>query len=220
MASDKDVNLQIGADASQANAEFERLAEQAMTSSQRIQSAFREASVQMQESMRQAHEQMSSSFNLITESAKLVQSSMIAISAIAAGGAMFKSVIESTTEYYSESAKLARVLGTTATEASTLIQVLDNIHVNTDEYTTAAKGLEKQLYKNESRLQAQGLQTRDSAGNLRPLNELMLDAVGILNQYEEGSSRNVRAIALFGKGLQDGSNLLKMNRKDAEDARR
>ena len=130
-----------------------------------------------------------------------------------------KESVADTSAYYAEAAKLGRTLGVTATEAGTLMQELDNALASTEEYTSAAKGLEKQINKNEAGLNAMGLATRDVSGHLRPLNDLMNDAIGIVNKHREGTDRNITAQQLFGKGLADGTNLLKLNADAAKDAK-
>ena len=212
--------IQIGADASQANAEFDKLAEKSLNTSQRMQSTIREASETMKASMSEATSAINSNFGMIGEAFSKFNSAMIAFGAVLAGGEAFKEAISNTSKYYAESEKLGRALGITANEAATMTQALGDIHVSTDEYSSAAKGLEKQINKNEEGLNKMGLTTRDASGHLRPLNDLMVDAIKITNDHREGTDRNVTAIQLFGKGIEDGSRLLELNTQRVEDARK
>ena len=79
---------------------------------------------------------------------------------------------------------MSRQLGISASEASTLSEAVDNVRSSTDEYVGAARGMEKLLKNNEDSLRGMGLATRDVSGNLRPLNELMLDGIKIANSYK------------------------------------
>lgn len=140
-----------------------------------------------------------------------LQSKFIAIGAVLAGGAVFKQAVSEAAAFTEESMKLGNALGISATEASTFIAALADIDVSQQEFITSAKGLTKEVKNNEDGLQAMGLQTRDAAGNLRPLNELMVDAVDVLNDYKVGTDRAIAGQALFGKGFDINGNLTKLN---------
>lgn len=144
----------------------------------------------------------------------------VLVSAFSHLSSSIKESVSETAAYYGEAAKLGRAFGTTATEAGTLMQMLDNAHVTTEEYSGAAKGLEKQINKNEVEMNKMGLTTRDATGHLRPLNDLMMDAIKITNSHREGTDRNIAATQLFGKGIADGSKILKLNAEAAEEARK
>lgn len=140
-----------------------------------------------------------------------LQSKFVAIGALLAGGAVFKEAVRQAAEASEESIKFGRALGISASEASVLREALDQGNTSQEEFLVAAKGLAKQLRENESGLQAMGLQTRDASGNLRPLNELMLDAIGLLNQYRAGTDRALAGQTMFGKGFEMTTNLADMH---------
>jgi len=140
-----------------------------------------------------------------------LQSKFIAIGALLAGGAVFKQAVTEAAAFTEESLKLGNALGISATEASTFIAARAAIDVSPQAFVTSSKGRRKDLKNNADGLQAMGLQTRDAAGNLRPLNELMVDAVDVLNGYKAGTDRALAGQALFGKGLDINGNLIKLN---------
>lgn len=137
-----------------------------------------------------------------------------------AGGAMLKASVDATQKFTAESNKLARVLGTTATEASTLNVALGDIYTDTDTYTAAASKLAKELRTNEAALQGMGLKTRDANGNLRPLKDLMMESIQVVNGYKQGIDRNIAAQQMWGKGAEEASALLKLNTEVVEAARK
>lgn len=145
---------------------------------------------------------------------------LAAASAALAGGAMLKASVDATQQFTEESNKLARVLGTTATEASALNVALGDIYTDADTFTVAARKLAKELRTNESALQAMGLQTRDSSGQLRPLNDLMMDSIKVVNSYKQGIDRNIAAQQMWGKNAEEVSKLLKLNTEVVEAARK
>ncbi len=140
-----------------------------------------------------------------------LQSKFVAIGAVLAGGAVFRQAVTEAAAFTEESMKLGNALGISATEASTFIAALADIDVSQQEFVTASKGLTKELKNNEDGLNAMGLVTRDAAGNLRPLNELMVDAVDVLNGYKAGTDRALAGQALFGRGFDINGNLIKLN---------
>lgn len=136
-----------------------------------------------------------------------LQEKFIAVGAVLAGGAVFKAAVEQAASFTEESLKLGNALGTTATEASTFLAALADIDVSQEEFVSAAKNLSKEIKNNESGLQAMGLKTRDAAGQLRPLNQLVVEAVDVLNGYKAGTDRAIAGQVMFGKGFDINSNL-------------
>lgn len=146
-----------------------------------------------------------------------VQSKFVAIGALLAGGAVFKEAIAQTAQSTEESIKLGRALNISAGEASILREALTAGNTSQEDFVAAAKGLSKELVNNESGLQAMGLATRDAAGNLRPLNDLTLDAIGVLNSYRAGTDRAIAGHTLFGKGFEMTTNLANLNKQAVAD---
>lgn len=144
---------------------------------------------------------------------KMLQERFVAIGALLAGGAIFQESVAKTVEFTEESTKLARALGMSASEASVLREALNAGNTSQEEYLGAAKGLTKQIRENESALQGMGLQTRDAAGQLRPLNDLVLEGIQVVNGYREGTDRAIAAQTMFGKGFEVSSALAEMNKE-------
>ena len=142
-----------------------------------------------------------------------LQAKFVAIGALLAGGAVFKEAVTQTTLLTEESTKLARALGISASEASVLREALIAGNTSQEEYVGAAQKLAKQVRENEDGLQAMGLKTRDAAGQLRPLNDLMLDAIGVVSGYRAGTDRAIAGQVMFGKGFEMTSNLALLNKE-------
>lgn len=136
---------------------------------------------------------------------------------IGAGMAVGAAVNEAA-EYNTEIMKLSRTLNITTAQASALSLAIGDVFGTTSEYTNAVKGLETRLRTNEKALNAMGLATRDSSGELRDQQTLMMDALEVLRGYKEGTDRSLASQAMFGKGLQASSELLALNSKGIADA--
>ena len=147
----------------------------------------------------------------------MLQSKFLAIGAVLAGGAVFKEAVAQAATFTEESIKFGRALGTSASEASILREALTAGNTSQEEFLVAAKGLSKELINNESGLQAMGLSTRDAAGNLRPLNDLVLEGIDVVNGYRAGTDRAIAAQSLFGKGFAMTSNLAELNKQAVAD---
>lgn len=163
------------------------------------------------QSMQQFGQQAGSGLGAAAGPLEALRGKFIAITAVLAGGAMFGKAISDTAKYAEESIKLGKAMGTSATDASGWIAALEDAGVSTDEFSKASKGLLKNINADEKALNEMGLATRDAAGNLRPMNDLMLDAIQLTNEHKDGTDRNIAAAQIFGKGVDGSSNLLKIN---------
>jgi hypothetical protein len=142
-----------------------------------------------------------------------LQSKFVAIGAILAGGAVFKEAVAQAVRFTEESTKLGRAMGISASQASVLREALEAGNTSQEDFVGASKGLARQIRENEDGLQAMGLKTRDAAGELRPLTDLTLEALDVLNGYRAGTDRAIAGQALFGKGFEMTSNLANMNKQ-------
>ena len=154
-----------------------------------------------------------SAFSRMTGPLGALQAKFVAIGAILAGGAVFKDAVAQTVLFTEESTKLGRALGISASEASILREALEAGNTSQDEFVGAAKGMAKQIRENETGLNAMGLSTRDAAGQLRPLTDLTMDAIGVLNGYRAGTDRALAGQVMFGKGFEMTSNLAELNKQ-------
>ena len=159
-----------------------------------------------------------------------ITSSMDAIKSAAAGllasiGAIatvnyLKNAITQTADMAESAMDFGRALGVSATEAGVYQAALDDVGTTSGEFEGAAKGLSRQLRNNEEGLNKMGLVTRDASGAFRPLNELVLDGIGILNDHKEGADRSGAAMTIFGRGIDASSKLLLLNKDVIEQNRK
>ncbi len=163
---------------------------------------------------------MTTSFERAGMAINAAMAPLIAITAILSGGAFFKSAVDSTKEFTGESIKLSRSLGISVDEASQMVVALGDIYTSTDTYLGAAQSMTRQMKTNEQSIRDMGVQTRDASGQLRPMNDIMMDSIKVLNDYKEGSDRALAAQKLFGRGAADAMQLLKMNQGVLDEAKK
>lgn len=135
----------------------------------------------------------------------------VAVGAVLAGGAVFAEAVNMAKEWNEQSVDMAAAMGITATAAGDLKAALAEENVEVSTFMTAAQKLAVNLKNNESGLQGMGLATRDAAGNLRPLNELTIEAIALTGKYKAGTDRAIAASELFGKGFEIAGDLAKIN---------
>ena len=137
---------------------------------------------------------------------------------IGAGLAAGKAV-DDAAKYGVEMQKLAKALGITTNSASVLALALGDVHSSSAEYLGAVKGLDNQVRLHEKSLNAMGLATRDSNGELRGQQDLMLDALKVLRGYKEGTDRNLASVQLFGRGVEVTSEMIALTSQTIEEAK-
>lgn len=147
----------------------------------------------------------------LPESFRAVGVAMAGALAVIGAGVAAKKFADNNAEMVESTRDFARAMGSTTNEASVMQAALDDVGASQQDYIGAAKGLQRQLRTNEDDLRRMGLATRDAAGNFRPLNDLMADAIRITNDYKAGTDRNIASQTLFGRGIDAGSRLLMVN---------
>lgn len=206
--SDEQVRTRITADANQATAEWGRLGAKVESVARSMSGALGGMVSGLQGQIKGIHAPIDA-----------MQRSLAAVAAVAAAGVGVKKLVSEAAAMTEAAMDMARALGTTTNEASAARAALEDVGATPDEFTAAAKGMSKQLKTNEADLQAMGLATRDASGNLRPMTDLMLDGIAVLNGYREGADRNIAAQTMFGKGVDTTSKLLLLSRDAFEENR-
>jgi len=158
---------------------------------------------------------MQDSLGNVTKSVDTVSNTFKAFTAVLVGAtfAALKNAVDQFAETVASTQDLSRALSITTNEVAGLEATLDDVGATTSEYTLAMRGLQRELTKGEEGLQKLGLRTRDAKGELRPMNDLMLDAIEITNQFKEGTDRSITAQEFFGRGVEGTSRLLLVSKE-------
>lgn len=150
------------------------------------------------------------SFNKMQDAVALVQKSMIALTAVIAGGKFFDDAVGKASAYNSQVSSLSKTMGISITQAAGVNVALKSIGKSSDDLTSASFKLLRQINSNEVGIKALGLQTRGADGNLRNMMDLMVDGVKVLSEYKEGADRDSVAMTMFGKSAQEVMSLQKL----------
>lgn len=157
-------------------------------------------------------------FDTLAKTAESINAAFLAIGAIFAGGKVFGEAIAETKKLAAESINLGRSLGISASEASGYATAIDEVGGTTGDFADASRGLTRQLKTNEKGLNELGLVTRDTHGNFRDMNDLLLDAITTVNSYAEGTDRNLAAQIAFGRGANANSPVLRLSKEQMDEA--
>lgn len=152
--------------------------------------------------------------------AELVRSRLTMVAGIAAAAFAsigLKSAAEDAAKFTESSMDLGRAMGVSASQASVWSAVLDDVGASQEELAAASRGLTTKLRDNEEGLNRMGLVTRDANGKLRNMNDLMHDAIAVVNSYREGTDRNAAAQEVFGRAVSGSSKLLMVTRDSARE---
>jgi len=155
--------------------------------------------------------EMKSSLGGLGGAFEALSGAFLGITAVLAGGKMFKDAINASLEFTAQVKGIAKVMGVTTEEASVMNVALKLIGKTSDDLTGASMKLLKQIKANETAINDMGLQTKDSNGHLRSMMDLTLDAVNLLKDYKEGVDRDAAAMYMFGRSAKEVMELQKLN---------
>ncbi|QXE85967.1 phage tail tape measure protein [Geomonas nitrogeniifigens] len=164
--------------------------------------------------------QISASFDAIPAMFNKIGAAAATVTAVLAGGAMFKDMVNTTKEVSGEVVKLSKVFGVSASQASVMRVALDDAFLTVDDAVGASDRLTRQALKNGEAFQKAGIDIRDSNGNLKDSMTVMMEVNDYLKTLKEGKDRDTAAMALYGKGWRELSGILRLTSegmKEAED---
>jgi len=155
--------------------------------------------------------EMTGSLNGLGSAFEAVKTPFLMLSAVLAGGKIFKESIDSVVQEAGEVKKLSNAFGMTAEKANELNIALRLVGISAEEYVGIAMKFDRQLKNNESGLNTLGVATRDSNGNLLDQQTLLKNAVSTMMEYKAGTDRNQFALTNFGRSAEEAFKLLKLN---------
>jgi len=163
--------------------------------------------------------EMKASLSSLSTVVDSVKKPFLALTALLAGGKIFKDAINATQEWTYSSVLLGRQLGITAEDASVLKVALDDIYVSSESYSHAVQMMTRNIAAGGKGFERLGIDTKDANGNLKSSGALMTEVLAKLNGLKEGTDRNVAGTAIFSRSWGEASKLLKLNATVMEEAR-
>ena len=162
---------------------------------------------------------MKGTFESLGSIVNAIQGPFLALSAILAGGAIFKESMKAATDWNTEVTKLSRSMGVTTEQASVMAVALDHIGVSTETYTQATVMMSRQLANNQGAFKTLGVAVRDAdTGAFRPITQIMTDVNDKLKGIGNITEQNIAGMKVYGRGWGEVRQLLKMNSDTMKEA--
>lgn len=148
-----------------------------------------------------------------------VKGMFIGLTAALGSFAVFKEAADETLKFTKEANALGRSLNVSANEAAVLIDALEDIGSNADEYSGAFMHFARQLKNNGAELRAMGVDVEALKNGTKSSNEVFREALQIVSQYKPGLDQAQASMAMFGRSVESVLKLQKMTNETVEQSR-
>lgn len=179
---------------------------------------FASAMKHMRSEMAATHESMKGSLEGIQGVFEKLRGAFVAITAIIGGGKMFHESVEATRKMTAEANGLAKSMGITVVQASSLAEALQDVGGTSEQAVTAANRITRTMLTNEDAVKALGVATRDQTGHYRNNLDIMLDVNKALLEFRAGTDRNLEGMKIYGKQWNEIQPVLKLTADKMEEA--
>jgi hypothetical protein len=170
------------------------------------------------EAVSNSAEKMQEAFEKVNGTIEAVTGTLGKFTAILAGGAAFKEIIESTGSWAEGALKLSKSLGVSTETASTYQIALKRLGLDNEVLISASDKLSKQVYGNSQAFQKLGVDTKDSNGNFRAVADIMKDVNEKLLAIPNTMERNIAGQQVYGKGWAEIRSVLKITSEALQEA--
>lgn len=148
-----------------------------------------------------------------------VKGMFIGLTAALGSFAVFKEAADETLKFTKEANALGRSLNVSANEAAVLIDALEDIGSNADEYSGAFMHFARQLKNNGAELRSMGVDVDALKNGTKSSNEVFREALQIVSQYKPGLDQAQASMAMFGRSVESVLKLQKMTNETVEQSR-
>ncbi|WP_394788769.1 hypothetical protein [Rhodoferax sp.] len=177
------------------------------------------AASKIQDSLKGAGSEIEGSFKKIADTFGQVQKAMLGLTAIIAGGAMFKQLIGQAADWNGEAGKMGKQLGITTEQASVLNVALKHLGIDSDVYTSASTKMSKQIFSNADAFSTLGVAVRDTTtGAYRPVMDVMGEVNQKLAAIHNPIEQNIAGMQVYGKSWQEVKGILKLTSEQMDAA--
>lgn len=171
-----------------------------------------------QAAVQEASAQMRSHLEGLSGAFELVKKAALGVTAILAGGAAFREIIESTVNWAEGALNLSRSLGVTTEKASVYQIALQHLGISSDVLVSASDKVSKNLYTNAAAFEKLGVHTKDANGQFRPTVDIIADVNSKLAAMPNVTARNIAAQQVYGRSWSQVRDLLRLTREEMEQA--
>lgn len=148
-----------------------------------------------------------------------VKGMLLGLTAALGSFAVIKEASDETLKFTKEANALGRALNVSANEAAVLIDALEDIGSNGDEYTGAFVHFARQLKTNGAELRAMGVDVDALKNGTKSSNEVFREALQIVSQYKPGLDQAQASMAMFGRSIESVLKLQKLSNEKVDESR-
>lgn len=170
------------------------------------------------ESAKAASTQINGSLLKVNDVFATLQKSVLGITAIFAGGAMFKGAITGAVNWNGEAGKMAKQLGVTSEQASVLNVALQHLGIDSETYTGAAAKMSKQIFSNQEAFEKLGVSVKNADGTYRPITQVMSEVNQKLAAIKNPIEQNIAGMQVYGKGWAEVRSIIKVTQEQMDAA--
>ena len=142
------------------------------------------------------------------------------MTAVLAGGAMFKECVNETLNWTGEAVKLSKTLGITTEQASIMNLALGDVYLSMDTMITASDALTKNSLKNKAAFEYYGIALKDSNNQQRSTVDIMGDVNTKILTIAQGRDREIVGMQLYGKAWSSVRDIIRLTTATMEEASR
>lgn len=213
-----DVKFNVSAEGSAVDREFNRIAQQSLTTGQKMQSAFREASYRMAAAFKENTDKMNTSFDGMKSRIEDLRGRLAALAAVGVAARWAKGASDDAAAMAVSHSKLAAQLGISTSQVQVYDMALGDVNGTIEDLKNAHGKINNELLSNEDSFKRLGVSTRDANGNFRSTMDVMTDTNARLQQFKEGTDRNIEGMKVYGKAWPELMHLVGLTSEMMDDA--
>lgn len=139
-----------------------------------------------------------------------LHSKILGVTALLAGGAVFKEAVGAAKDFNVEVGKLSSTLGISEDAAVALRFALGDIYVEQETFAAGISKLTQTANQAPEKFQALGVALTDTKGKSRDMLSVMMDVNSKIMEFAEGQDRARAAAYVYGKNWQEIQKVLKL----------
>ena len=170
--------------------------------------------------VKSATSEMTGSLKGLEQMINNLKAPFIALTALVAGGAMFKEAMDSTTEWTMEIVKLSKVLNTSTQDASAWGVMLHTLGVSSDTLAGVVARLQARVGSNGKAFEQWGVQTKNAQGGALPMAQVIENMATKYQSLNTDQEKNAMLTALAGRGWLALLPVMRMTSERMEEAKR
>jgi len=169
--------------------------------------------------VKSATSEMTGSLKGLEQMVTNLKAPFIALGAVLAGGAMFKSAISATVDWTMEINKLSKVLNTSVQDASTWAVALHSLGVSNDTMEGTVARLQGRLASGGAAFERWGIATKNAAGGALPMTQIIENMATKYQGLGTDQEKNTMLTELAGRGWLNLLPIMRMTGERLKEAK-